>query len=282
MKRRDFLKYSLLAGTPAWGAPARNANDVVFLGPDKIRLTRLAMGTGTLGGRQGRVLGIKGLADLLQFGFDNGLFFWDAADSYGSHPHLKEALKRIPREKVTIMTKSFSRTADGIRKDIDRYRREVGTDYFDIVLLHCVTKADWPEECKGAMEVVSEFREKGVIRTHGVSCHSLEALKTAAKTDWVRVDLARINPAGAKMDADPKTVLGVLHEMKAAGKGIIGMKILGEGTLKHRIDEMLQFAMVQSVLDCITIGAENRNELGDLIKRIPKAAYAVSHMPQVA
>jgi len=282
MKRRDFLKYSLLAGTPAWGAPVRNANDVVFLGPDKIRLTRLAMGTGTLGGRQGRVLGIQGLADLLHFGFDNGLFFWDAADSYGSHPHLKEALKRVPREKVTIMTKSFSRTADGIRKDIDRYRREVGTDYFDIVLLHCVTKADWPEECKGAMEVVSEFREKGVIRTHGVSCHSLEALKTAAKTDWVRVDLARINPAGAKMDADPKTVLGVLREMKASGKGIIGMKILGEGTLKHRIDEMLRFAMAQSVLDCFTIGAENRNELSDLIKRVPKAAYAASHMPQAA
>ena len=64
------------------------------------------MGTGTLGGRQGRILGIQGLADLLHFGYDNGLIFWDAADSYGSHPHLKEALKRVPREKVTIMTKS--------------------------------------------------------------------------------------------------------------------------------------------------------------------------------
>jgi aryl-alcohol dehydrogenase-like predicted oxidoreductase len=282
MKRRDFLRYSLLAGAPAWGAPTASASDVVFLGPDKIRLTRLAMGTGTLGGRQGRVLGIQGLADLLHFGYDNGLFFWDAADSYGSHPHLKEALKRVPREKVTILTKSFSRTADGMRKDIDRFRREVGTDYFDITLLHCVTKPDWPDECKGAMEVISELREKGVIRTHGVSCHTIEAMKTAARTDWVKVDLARINPAGAKMDADPKTVLGVLSEMKAAGKGVIGMKILGEGTLRGRIDEALQFALSQSVIDCFTIGAENRDELADLIKRIPKAASTASRMPQAA
>jgi len=282
MKRRDFLKYSLLAGTPAWGAPARNANDIVFLGPDKIPLTRLAIGTGTLGGRQGRILGIQGLADLLHFGYDQGLFFWDAADSYGSHPHLKEALKRIPREKVTILTKSFSRTAEGMRKDIDRFRREVGTDYFDIVLLHCVTRADWPEECKGAMEVISEFRQRGVIRTHGVSCHTIEALRTAARTGWVRVDLARINPAGARMDADPQTVLSVLAQMKAAGKGVIGMKILGEGTLRSRIDQALQFALSQSSIDCFTIGAENREELADLIRRIPEAARAASRIPQAA
>ncbi len=282
MKRRDFLKHSLLAGTPAWGAPVRKANDIVLLGPDKIPLTRLAIGTGTLGGRQGRILGIQGLADLLHFGYDQGLFFWDAADSYGSHPHLREALKRIPREKVTILTKSFSRTAEGMRKDIDRFRREVGTDYFDIVLLHCVTRADWPEECKGAMEVISEFRQRGVIRTHGVSCHTIEALRTAARTDWVRVDLARINPAGARMDADPQTVLSVLAQMKAAGKGVIGMKILGEGTLRKRIEQALQFALSQSCIDCFTIGAENREELAALIRRIPEAARAASQISQAA
>jgi len=281
MKRRDFLKYGLVAGAPVWGSPACSASDVLFLGPDRIRLTRLAMGTGTLGGRQGRVLGIQGLADLLHFGYDNGLFFWDAADSYGSHPHLREALKRVPREKVAIMTKSFSRTAEGMRKDIDRFRREVGSDYFDILLLHCVTRADWPDECKGAMDVVSEMREKGVIRTHGVSCHTIEALKTASKTDWVKVSLARINFAGANMDADPKTVLGVLGGMKAAGKGVIGMKILGEGVLKKRIDQALQFALSQKTIDCFTIGAENRYELADLISRIPKAAVA-SNIPQAA
>ena len=201
-----------------------------------------------------------------------GLF--SSADSYGSHPHLKEALKRIPREKVTIMSKTGARTADKMRQDLDRFRQELGTDYLDIVLLHAVREGDWPEQRKGAMDVLAEAREKKIVRTHGLSCHSLEALKTAARTPWVQVDLARINPVGAMMDSDPDTVMGVLREMKKAGKGVIGMKILGEGALRDRVPEALRFAMALDCIDCFTIGAENREELGDLIRQIPAACRA--------
>lgn len=263
---------SLAAG--AYAAKARKANDIVRLGPDKVKLTRLAMGTGTKGGKQGRDLGVQGLADMLHFGFDQGLIFWDTADSYKTHPHVKEALKSVKREKVTIMTKTRARTAGQMRADLDRFRQELGTDYFDIVLLHAVSKPDWPTERQGAMEVLSEAREKGLVKTHGVSCHSFEALKVAAATPWVRVDLARINPASAHMDADPKSVIEVLRQMKRAGKGVIGMKILGEGDLRDRVDEALQFALSLDCVDCFTIGAENRQELSDLIRRIPKASQA--------
>ena len=122
------------------------------------------------------------------------------------------------------------------------------------------------------MEVISEAREKGIVRTHGCSCHSIEALETAARTPWVRVDLARINPATLLMDADPPAVIKVLREMKAAGKGVIGMKILGEGGLRDRVDEALRFALSLECLDCFTIGAENRREFADLLKRIPAAS----------
>jgi predicted aldo/keto reductase-like oxidoreductase len=236
------------------------------------------MGTGTKGGRQSsnqtRQLGISGLADLYWFGYDQGIVFWDSADSYGSHPHLKEALKRIPRDKVAIMTKTRAKTAPEMKADLDRFRQEIGTDYLDIVLLHAVREADWPEQRKGAMEVLAEARENKIVRTHGLSCHSLAALKTAARTPWVRVDLARINPIGAMMDSDPDTVISVLREMKAAGKGVIGMKILGEGTMRDRVQEGLQFAMKLDCVDCFTIGAESRQELADLIKRIPTASTA--------
>jgi aryl-alcohol dehydrogenase-like predicted oxidoreductase len=84
------------------------------------------------------------------------------------------------------------------------------------------------------MAVLSEAREKGLIRTHGVSCHTLDALKTAAASPWVQVDLARINPAKVAMDSDPQTVVGVLKQMKASGKGVIGMKILGAGRLRAK------------------------------------------------
>ncbi len=284
MKRRDFLKTSLWTAGAATLAPralaagVRYANDTVYLGPARVKLSRLAMGTGTKGGRnssnQTRQLGFVGLSDLYWYGYDNGIVFWDSADSYGSHPHLKEALKRIPRDKVTIMTKTRSKTADEMRKDLDRFRQEIGTDYLDIVLLHAVREPDWPEQRKGAMEVLAEAREKKIIRTHGLSCHSIEALRTAARTPWVQVDLARINPIGAMMDADPKTVISVLREMKAAGKGVIGMKILGEGAMRNRVDEALRFAMSLDCIDCFTIGAENQQELADLMKRIPAACQA--------
>jgi aryl-alcohol dehydrogenase-like predicted oxidoreductase len=287
MHRRRFLQTALWSTgaaalahrVPAFAAASRtprHASDVVHLGPDKIKLSRLAMGTGTHGSRgssnQTRQLGLQGLADLYWYGYDNGIVFWDSADQYGSHPHLKEALKRIPRDKVAILTKTHAKTEPEMRADLDRFRRELNTDYIDILLLHAVREPDWPEQRKGAMEVISEAREKGIVRTHGLSCHSLEALKTAARTPWVRVDLARINPVGALMDSDPDTVISVLRQMKAAGKGVIGMKILGEGALRDRVPEALRFALHLDCVDCFTIGAENRQELADLIKRIPQAS----------
>lgn len=281
MRRRDFVRAGLLAGgalaagrtAVMSAASVRRATDIITLGPDKIRLSRLAMGTGTKGRggttNQTRQLGIQGLADLLQAGFDNGLTFIDSADAYGSHPHVKEALKRIPREKVFVMTKTRARTAEAMKADLDRFRQELGTEYLDIVLLHAEMNANWPELRAGAMDVLSEARQKGIVRTHGISCHSIGALRTAAKTDWVHVDLARINPDQVMMDADPATVISVLREMKAAGKGVIGMKILGEGALRDRPDEALKYALSLDCVDCFTIGAETREEQADLIKRIP-------------
>ena len=283
MKRREFLHKGLVAGgalaaaaRAASGATRKHAFDTVYLGPDKVKLSRLAMGTGTSGfggaSNQTRQLGVGGIADLFWFGHDNGVTFWDSADQYGSHPHLKEALRNVQREKVAIMTKTHAKTAAQMRQDLDRYRREIGTDYIDIVLLHAMRDGNWPEQRKGAMEVLSEAREKGIVRTHGTSCHSLAALKTAAATPWVRVDLARINPLGEKMDSDPATVISILKQMKRAGKGVIGMKILGEGVMRHRVSEALAHALALDCVDCFTIGSENRTELADLIQKIPQAS----------
>ncbi len=258
-------------GWPLAAAP-RRASDVVALGPDRIRLSRMAMGTGTNGidhsSNQTRQLGVQGLADLLHYGYDQGLTFWDSADQYGSHPHLKAALGQVPREKVAILTKTHATTAAEMRADLDRFRREIGTDYLDIVLLHCMMDDDWPQRRKGAMDVLEEARDRKIVRTHGVSCHTLGALKTAARTPWVHVDLARINPAGVAMDADPQTVLEVLRRMKAAGKGIIGMKVLGAGELRGRLDEMLRYAQSLDCVDCFTIGCENRDELNGVLRRL--------------
>jgi aryl-alcohol dehydrogenase-like predicted oxidoreductase len=247
------------------------ASDTVTLG---ITTSRLAMGTGTVGSghhSHQTALGVRGLSDLLLNGHDKGLRFFDAADAYGSHPHVAEALKHVPRDKVTVLTKTWSRDPAEARADLDRFRRELGTDYLDICLMHCLTEADWTERYRGVMDVFSEAKEKGIIRAHGCSCHSIEALRAAAKSPWVEVDLVRVNPIGSHMDAEPDTVVSVLREMKAAGKGIVGMKILGQGDLRERPDEALNYALSLGVLDAFTIGAESKAEQEDLIRRIAAA-----------
>ena len=287
MKRREFLTKSALGLGAAWvssktmatfaaSAPAKfNATDIVTLAKTGLKTSRLACGTGTSGYNHRSnqsAMGIPGLADLLWAGYDQGLRFFDTADSYGTHPHVAETLKRVPREKVTILTKSWARDGAGMRADLDRFRRELSTDYLDIVLMHCLTDDDWTTTCRGAMDALSEAREKGIIRAHGCSCHSIGALRAAAKEPWVQVDLARLNPIGSHMDADPQTVLSVLWEMRAAGKAIIGMKILGQGDMRHRADEALKSALSTGVLDAFTIGAENRSEQTDLLRRIAAAS----------
>jgi aryl-alcohol dehydrogenase-like predicted oxidoreductase len=288
MRRREFLVRTATAAGAAWlssksifSALAEqtldkkfSASDTVTLGSTGIKTSRLAMGTGTVGSghhSHQTALGIQGLSNLLLNGYDHGLRFFDSADSYGSHPHVAEALKHVPRDKVTVLTKSWARDADGMRADLDRFRKELGTDYLDICLMHCVTEADWTDRFRGAMDVLSEAKQKGIIRTHGCSCHSIEALRAAAKSSWVEIDLARINPVGAYMDADPATVVSVLKEMKSAGKAVVGMKILGQGALRNRQDEGIKYALSLGLLDAFTIGAESKQEQEDLIRRVAAA-----------
>jgi aryl-alcohol dehydrogenase-like predicted oxidoreductase len=288
MHRRDFLIRSASGLGAAWVSSRQilsalaeqtlptkfSANDTVTLGNTGIKTSRLAMGTGTVGSghhSNQTALGVKGLSDLLRNGYDNGLRFFDAADAYGSHPHVAEALKHVPRDKVTVLTKTWARDPAAARADLDRFRRELGTDYLDVCLMHCVTEADWTERYRGVMDVFSEAKQKGIIRAHGCSCHSIEALRAAAKSPWVEIDLARINPIGSHMDADSQTVVSVLREMKAAGKAVVGMKILGQGDLRNRQSEAVRYALSLGVLDAFTIGAESRAEQEDLMRRVAAA-----------
>jgi aryl-alcohol dehydrogenase-like predicted oxidoreductase len=289
MKRRDFLVRSAQGLGAAWlttklahagvmdlpALPQKySAHDTVTLGKTGIRTSRLAMGTGTIGGgkqsNQTR-LGMSPFTALLMNGYENGIRFFDSADSYGSHPYVAAALKNIPRDKAVVLTKTDNRNPKTIPADLDRFRRELGTDYIDIVLMHCMMEDDWTTRHRGVMDQLSEAKEKGIVRAVGCSCHTIGALKAAAASPWVEVDLARVNPIGSHMDADPETVVGVLREMKAQGKGIIGMKILGQGDMRSRPSEALKYALSLNVLDAFTIGAESKTEQMDLIHRISAA-----------
>jgi aryl-alcohol dehydrogenase-like predicted oxidoreductase len=268
-----YLKPQAFGAVDTPATPAKfSATDTVVLGKTGIRTSRLAMGTGTIGGggasNQTRT---NTLPRLLMNGYDNGLLFFDTADSYGSHPDVAEALKHVSRDKVVVMTKCDERDPKWAQADLYRYLKELKTAYIDICLIHCVTEEDWTTRYRGVMDVFSEAKEKGIIRSHGVSCHSIEALRAAAASPWVEIDLVRLNPIGAHMDAQPSVVIDVIKQMRAQGKGIVGMKILGQGAMRSRQDEAIRHALHSGVLDAFTIGAENPNEQADLIRRIASA-----------
>ena len=233
------------------------------------------MGTGTVGsGHHSHQtdLGVKGLSDLLLNGYDQGLRFFDAADSYGSHPHVAEALKHVPRDKVTVLTKTLSRDAASARADLDRFRRELGTDYLDICLMHCVTEGDWTDRYpRRPGRALRSQGERNHPRPRLLLPHASKPCAQPRNRRGWKSTWPASTPSARIMDADPATVVGVLKEMKAAGKAVIGMKILGQGAPAQPSGRRHQVRPLDGVLDAFTIGAESKHEQEDLIRRIAAA-----------
>jgi aryl-alcohol dehydrogenase-like predicted oxidoreductase len=287
INRREFLGRSLALGAAAAlpleagcaenTAPIRRATDVIELGPTKIKVSRMGVGTGTYGaGRnsnQLRALGVNGVADMLCAAYDNGIFLWDTADSYGTHDAVKVALKKVPREKVTILTKTDAWSADKTKADIDRFLKELGTDYIDILLLHTRMSPTWDQDDKGSMDVMTEAKQKKILRSVGISCHSVGTMQVASKHPWLDVCMLRLNHAGERMDDTPEVVLPIVKQAKANGKGTIGIKVLGEGSLiDEQHNEALRYALAKNALCCFSIGCESLKEVEDNIARIAKLA----------
>jgi len=256
----------------------RRASDVIELGPTKVKVSRMLLGSGTFGGgnssNQMRKLGAEGLADVWLNAYENGVFVWDTADTYGSHAAVKAALtlKKIPREKVTVLTKTSARNADDMKASLDRYLQEMGTDYIDIVLLHARMSPTWDQLDKGCMDVLSEAKQAKKVRAVGISCHSVAAMGVAAKSPWLDVCLCRLNYAGVRMDDTVDVVTPALAGLRAAGKGVLAMKVLGEGQLRDKLDDALRFAVTRDLVHAFTVGVESKDDLKDLLARIPKVS----------
>jgi aryl-alcohol dehydrogenase-like predicted oxidoreductase len=250
--------------------------DYVKFGNTGLSVSRLAFGTGTqgIGGRSEQSdLGIDKLAGLLRLAYDHGVTFWDVADAYGSHPHVARALQDVPRDKVVIATKTMSRRAEQVSRDVERFLRELGTDVLDVVLLHFMTQADWPRRYAGAMEALSRAKEQGKVRAVGVSCHGLGPLRAAAETDWAEVVLARINMAGVDMGASPAEMVPVIEQLYASGKAVYGMKVLGRGRLAGKARAAIQYVLQLGIVHSITIGISGRAQLLENVRWVEEFAH---------
>ena len=236
----------------------------VVLGRSGLTVSRLCGGTGTNGyggSSEQTALGLEGLSRLLRAALDRGVNFWDAADGYGSHPHVARALKGLSRDQVVVATKTTSRTAERVDEDLARFMRELGTDVLDIVLLHCMQQEDWPTQCAGAMDALSRAKERGMVRAVGVSCHSLEALRVAADSAWVDVALVRINHAGTSMDGSPPEVVPLIERLYAAGIGVYAMKVYGVGKLVDDPRRAMGYVLSLGTVHALNIGTSSLAQL---------------------
>jgi predicted aldo/keto reductase-like oxidoreductase len=306
LNRREFVGKAAVTtgavavGTAASAGPVRlpmNVTDKITLGKTGIKSSLVGIGTGSVGwnhqSNQTRLGQVK-FTELIRHAFDSGIRFFDVADQYGSHIFLKEAIKGIPRDQFVIQSKIVHRTAAEARADLDRFRKELGVDYIDTVLMHVVTEPDWNVRYRGVQEVLEEAKQKGIIRAHGCSCHTIEALETASNDPWVQVDLARFNPWGKYMDTKkdqpesdtPKFVKPILQKMRKAGKGVIGMKILAQGDVLKDLSEAeraakaresIKHALGSGAVDMMVIGLESSKQV---IEVMAQAQVALNEIHQ--
>lgn len=287
LNRRDFMG-SLLAGASAAlaprtvsAAPLASAADRVVLGQSGIESSFLGLGTGMRGyNRQSNHtrMGREAFETLVRHAFDRGLTLFDVADLYGTHPFLAPMIREFGRDEVTIQSKIwFNRRGlpeqvTDARAAVERFLRELGTDHLDIVLLHCTTSANWLTELDDMRAALEQARQDGLIRAHGTSCHSLPAMEASRDSAWSQIQLARINDAQRNMDGPPAEIAALLRTMRAAGKGVIGMKIFGEGSIKspEGRESSLRFVLREKPVDAMVIGFEQPAQIDETVGMIDR------------
>ena len=293
--RRNFIQTSAAGlagltflGTGAVEAASRRADkvmvDTLKLGKAGLRVPRVALGTGSIGGNQQSNqtrMGKENFVKIARHAWDRGIRFFDMADSYGSHTFVREALKEIPRDKTTLLTKMWTtdtkwQKSGDVAGTLDRFRQETGSDYFDILLLHCMVRPNWKEEKKLFIEGFSEAKEKGIVKAVGVSCHNWQAMVEAVDDPWVDIILARINPFGVHMDNTPEEVSALLARAQENGKGIIAMKIFGNGDKTSETDreQSIRYALTKGNIHAMTLGMETTAQIDDAVERVMRIAKA--------
>jgi aryl-alcohol dehydrogenase-like predicted oxidoreductase len=296
--RREFVRtVSAGAGTIIIGQaalagvsdkkPVQNSPfKTITLGKTGIKTTMLGMGTGFSGYNRSSNITRAGVAEsVIKAAYEKGIRFFDCADSYGTHPYTASALKGIDRDTYVLGSKIWL-SQGGIpepeRPDanvvIDRFRKELNTDYIDLVQIHCMTDSNWTDAHKKQMDILENLKAKKIIKGHGVSVHSLEAMEAAADSPWVDVIHVRINPFGESMDnKNPEVIVPILEKMHKSGKGIIGMKLIGNGKFRNdsdKIDASLKYVLGLGTVDMIIVGFEQPEQIDNYIGRIHTALKA--------
>jgi len=283
--RREFLKTGLAAGAvalsvpPALPATRQAATYWVTLGKSNVKVTRLAFGTGSFSGAVQRSLGQEGFNKLVRHAYDNGIRFFETAESYGDmHRMLGIALKGIPRDSYRIMSKVTTYDGGNPEEKFDELRKLANCEYFDIMLLHWQHTSTWPTDTARWQDGILEAESKKVIVSHGASVHGLPALRRVPDNKWLDIAMIRMNHKGTDMDGEDYAtesqgnvpeVLTHVSGARKAGMGVISMKLIGQGTFNREDRQAaMRFAFKKAGVDCVTVGYKNTAEIDEAIENV--------------
>jgi predicted aldo/keto reductase-like oxidoreductase len=286
--RRDFIRTGIAAGALAGvgnlplHAERRTATDMVPLGNSGLQVTRLAFGTGSNNGHVQYALGQKEFTRLVHYAYDHGIRFFETAEAYVTPAMLGEALKGLPRDSYQLMTKVTTFHPEEPMKRFDEMRKTSQTEYFDIMLLHWQHTANWVEETKRWQDGVEEAQEKKIILKRGASVHGLPALRQVPKFDWLQIAMIRMNHNGTRMDGavpdtdqpgDVSEVVEHVKTVKKQGRGVISMKLVGDGKFTRHEDRVaaMNFAFRNAGIDCATVGFKSTQEIDEAIANMNAA-----------
>ena len=207
--------------------------EYVNIGKEQIRASRMGFGTGSSGFTGDNLqtrLTVKELSGLLHYAYERwGINFWDTGYTYGTHPHVSEALRRVPRNEVVISTKfsdSYERTAE---KKLAETLRALNTDYIDICLLHGVRNPFEFRMRSGALRALVKAKERGYVRVIGLSAHGIGGIEAAVLEPEIEVLFARLNWSGASMDAYQENLLSkvvAVPFVKEAARRVIPRRLI--------------------------------------------------------
>jgi len=294
LNRRQFLERAALAAggfalasttgfaqqiatNPSAAAVKRTASDIVPLGNTGLKVSRLGIGLGSSNGSVQAAGGQEKFNEFVKHAYDQGITTFDTAANYRTFNMMGPAIKGLPREKIFIQSKI--ERPENIMENMDNHRKLFNTDYVDSLLVHIQFRENWVETWKQAMDDFAAAQEKQWIKSRGVSCHSLPALRASIATDWTQVHLVRVNPQGVRTDTeqqvsdirgahDIKPVLAELRKIGEKKRGVIGMKIFGGGQFTEEADreKSMRFAMSMPEIDSVIIGFKSTEEMDEGIK----------------
>jgi predicted aldo/keto reductase-like oxidoreductase len=246
-------------------------------GDTALTVSRLCIGTGHF---KGAYPDPEAGGQFLEQVLEHGVTFWDTAESYGSHPHVAAAFRRVDRSRVVLQTKTVKAGYEAARKRIDAALTDLGTDYLDVILLHGVTSPADLEQREGALRAMVQAKEAGKVRVVGCSTHLYTGPVMDAVTarPEIEVILATVNKGGIMlegsiMDLDPagrreppvasmEDHIRQVRRAYEAGKGISIMKIIGQRSAPEaEWDEWIRWGFEFPYAHAVNLGITFPKEL---------------------